>query len=374
MSVYRRFRKNGSAYWYYDFVMNGIRYKGNGGATKTQALRIQEKRRNEIIASGNELPIEIPNQTFEQFMETYLSRRTHLRSYRRDDLSARTLRRFFRGKSFTTISPADIEDYIVCRRKEGVSNATINRELACLKRMYNLAIKWDMAKRNPVIHVKFLEEPPGRTKCLCQEDCMRLIACSADHLRPILITALNTGMRLGEILSLKWHHVHLNMGFDAFVEIEHAKNNKRRFIPLTDDMVELFQSLKGNGSEYVFLGPSGRPLKRVTKAFSTALKEAKIQDFRFHDLRHTFASHFLMQGGDLISLKEILGHSNLKMVQRYAHAAFPYKRQLISNMNGMFSDRKSHHIPTANHSQTVGLEEPQKVKPRNSLELQGLQK
>ena len=224
MSVYNRPKKNGSPSWYFDFKLNGIRYHGIGGATKTQALRVQEKVRNEVIAEAYELPHEILNQPFGQFMETYLSRRTHLRSHKRDALSARTLCAFFKNQSFTNISPANIEDYIISRRKEGVSNATINRELACMKTMYNQAIKWGEAKRNPVIHVKFLEEPPGRTKCLCEEDCQCLIACSADHLRPIIITALNTGMRLGEILSLKWSQVHLNLGFEPYIEIEKTKN------------------------------------------------------------------------------------------------------------------------------------------------------
>jgi site-specific recombinase XerD len=87
-----------------------------------------------------------------------------------------------------SIMPSDIEDYIGERRKEGVANATINRELACLKKMYNLAIKWGDAKRNPVIDVEFLEEPPGRTRFLSEEEAQRLIKCSSDHLKPIMMT------------------------------------------------------------------------------------------------------------------------------------------------------------------------------------------
>ena len=84
-----------------------------------------------------------------------------------------------------------VEDYIGNRLKEGVSNATINRELACLKKMYNLAIKWGEAKRNPVIDVEFLKEPPGRTRFLSEEEAQRLIDCSSSHIKPIVMTALN---------------------------------------------------------------------------------------------------------------------------------------------------------------------------------------
>lgn len=245
--------------------------------------------------------------------------------------------KFFKGEFLLSITPSDIEDYIGERRKECVSNATINRELACLKKMYNLAIKWGEAKKNPVNDVEFLEEPPGRTRFLSEEEALRLINCSSDHLKPIVITALNTGMRLGEILSLRWNQVYFKNVIEPYLEIAKTKNNKKRFIPLNDDMVDLFKSLEDNGSPYVFLGTHGDRLTTVRKPFVKSLKQAGIKDFRFHDLRHTFASHYVMNGGDLLALKEILGHSDLKMVQRYAHLASSHKRRQINNLKGKFT-------------------------------------
>ncbi|OVE79605.1 hypothetical protein BVY01_02025, partial [bacterium I07] len=234
------------------------------------------------------------------------------------------------------IRAQDIEDYIAHRRNQGVSNATVNRELACLKRMYNLAIKWGEVKRNPVHDVDFLEEPPGRTRFLSEQECRRLIECSPDHMKPIILTALCTGMRLGEILSLQWEQVRIDDVVDPHIEVIHTKNNKKRFIPLNDDMVDLLSSFV-NDSRYVFLGTKGKPLKSVRKPFSNALKKASIPDFRFHDLRHTFSSHYIMNGGDLLSLKETLGHSNLKMVERYAHLAAAHKRKQVNNLTGKFT-------------------------------------
>jgi integrase len=89
-------------------------------------------------------------------------------------------------------------------------------------------------------------------------------------------------------------------------------------------------------SKFVFLSNFGKPMKSVKKSFKTALLKSQITDFRFHDLRHTFASHYVMNCGDLMSLKEILGHSNLKMVERYSHLAAAYKRKMINNLNGKF--------------------------------------
>ena len=260
-----------------------------------------------------------------------------MRSHKRDDLSVRNLLKYFKGFKLMSISPSDIEDYIGTRLSEGKSNATVNRELACLKRMYSLAIKWNAARRNPVKDVDLLEEPPGRTRFLSVDEARRLIDCSAPHLKPIIITALNTGMRMRELLTLKWDQVHIENVIQPYLEIKVTKNNKKRFIELNDDMVALFKSLPRKRPEYVFFSRSGRPLKSVRKPFITALEKAGIEDFRFHDLRHTFASHYLMNGGDLMSLKDLLGHSSMRMVMRYAHLTGSYRREMVNKLNGKFS-------------------------------------
>lgn len=336
MSVFPIKRKDGTQAWYYDFTINGIRYRQNAGATKTQALRAQEKKRGEVL-EGNFGLQKIRNTPIKEFAKIFLKRREHLRSYKRDDLSVRTLLKFFKGKFLSGINPSDIEDYIGYRMSQGVSNATINRELACLKRMFTQAIKWGDASQNPVKQVDFLDEPPGRTRFLSLEEAQRLINSCPEHLSPIVITALNTGMRLMEILTLQWKQVHIDNVVEPYIEVIMTKNNQKRFIELNDDMVKLLKGLDGNGSNYVFLGSKCLPLQSVKKPFATALNRANIEDFRFHDLRHTFASHYLMSGGDLMSLKEILGHSSMKMVMRYAHLARAYKRKMVNNLNGSFT-------------------------------------
>jgi len=241
-----------------------------------------------------------------------------------------------------------IEDYISKRRKDGVKNGTINRELTCLKRMYNLAIKWGESRINPAIEIDMLEEPPGRTRFLSEKDAQKLIQNCSMHIKPIVILALNTGMRLGELLTLQWKQVHIDAETDPYIELGQSlgetKNNKKRFIPLNDDMVALLKQyrdmkfLKRKNPDYVFASiRTGEPLKSVRKPFEKALRSAGINDFRFHDLRHTFASHYVMNGGDLLSLRDMLGHSNLKMVERYSHLASEYKLKMVNNLNGKFS-------------------------------------
>ncbi len=339
MSVFSKKRNDNSTAWYYRFQYNGRRYCEVGGTTKTEAIRAQEKRRAEVLSGDSDFT-KTKDITIAEFSEKFLQRREDHASHNRDVILVNHLVRRFKGRMLSSIYCEDVEDYKSWRKAQEVSNATVNRELACLKRMYNLGIKWGNAKRNPVVGVDFLKEPPGRTRFLSIDESQNLIACCIDHLKPIVMTALNTGMRLEEILSLTWTQVHIEAVIDPYLEILKTKNNKARFVPLNNDMVELLRELKSNNtdSRYVFKGTRSGRLHSVRNIFETALKRAGILDFRFHDLRHTFASHFIMTGGDPITLKEILGHSSLKMVERYPHLAEAHKRRQINNLTGLFTE------------------------------------
>lgn len=337
MSVYSKKRQDGSTAWYYCFVCDGKRYRAVGGATRTQALRMQEKVRFQVISGEYEQKKSIANPMIEEFSEIYLRRRKHLKSYKRIDLSARTLIGFFKGRRLGDITAGKIEDYIAKRLDDGVANATINRELTCLKHMYNMAIKWHDARDNPVTDVTFLKEPPGRTRYLLEDDAKHLIDHASAFLKPVIITALNTGMRLGEIMHLTWNQVHIERVLDPYLELTETKNNKARHIPLNDDMIKLLEGVQKRDDDFVFHGSLGQPLKCIKVAWQNALRKSGITDFRFHDLRHTFASHFIMKGGDLLTLKEILGHSSMKMVERYAHLASAHKRRQINVLSGAFT-------------------------------------
>jgi len=340
MSVYKKKRRDGTVAWFYDFTYNNVRYRGVGGSTKTLAQRSLDKIRDKVISGQYEIVSKPNNPRFEDMKEKFLLRRKHMRSWMRDDLSMRNLLKKFKGKTLVEIKPQDIEDYIQYRILQGVANATVNRELSCFKRMYSLAIKWGDARRNPVCEVQFLEEPPGRSRFLSAEEAKKLIEVASDHFKPILITALNTGMRHGEIVNLKWSQVHIDHVIDPYIQLDHTKNNKKRFVPLNETMINLLNNLRSESKHetYVFPGKYGNKLIRTTKPFKNSLKNAKIKNLRFHDLRHTFASHFIMSGGDLLTLKEILGHSTMRMVERYAHLASAHKRKQVNNLNSVFGE------------------------------------
>lgn len=223
-----------------------------------------------------------------------------------------------------------IEKYKAERLAE-VSPATVNRELANLKNMYTKAIEWGYVKSNPVKKVKFLKEPPGRLRYLKAEEVDALLKACADHLRPIVITALNTGMRRGELFNLKWTDVDLK---NRKITVVNTKNNESRVIPINQtlykELIEISDESKG---EYVFPDRKGHPFKDIKKSFSTALKRAKIEDFRFHDLRHTFGSHLVMQGVDLRTVQQVMGHKDIKMTMRYSHLSPEYVQEAMERLD-----------------------------------------
>lgn len=174
MSVY----KHGN-WWYYDFTLDGTRYRGKAGRTKSQARRAEDKFRG--MAMAGELEVEIRSTIrIEDFAEIYLRRRSSLRSSRRDGYSVKALLSYFRGKTLQGITVENIEDYKILRLKSGVTHGTVNRELAALSKMYNCAIAWSDSgytkKVNPVLSIEKLKEPPGRTRYLTKEEIARLLA------------------------------------------------------------------------------------------------------------------------------------------------------------------------------------------------------
>jgi len=160
------------------------------------------------------------------------------------------------------------------------------------------------------------------------------------HLRSKVITALNTGMRKGKILGLKWEDVDLKHGF---ILLKDTKNRERREIPISGTAREVFQGLTRRlDVPYVFHDKNTGKYLNVKKSFKMALTKAKIADFRFHDLRHTFTSHLVMAGVDLTTIKELLGHKTLTMTLRYAHLALSHKVKAVDML-----DKTMDEAPTA---------------------------
>ena len=197
--------------------------------------------------------------------------------------------------------------------------------------MFNKAVIWDKTKNNPMSRIKLFKENNQRTRFLEKEEISKLLLCCNKQLRSIAILALNTGMRKSEILNLKWHDCDIKRGI---IYLRHTKSGKRREIPMNREVKDLlFRIPKNPENAYLFGNKEGKAYVNIRKAFENALKKAGIQDFRFHDLRHTFASQLVMSGVDLNTVRELLGHSSLKMTLRYAHLSSNHKKQAVETLD-----------------------------------------
>jgi integrase len=151
-----------------------------------------------------------------------------------------------------------------------------------------------------------------------------VLAYYGDYLTPLVITVLNTGLRKGEALTLDWKNVQLEGIPTVEVVADQAKSYKSRKIPLNDTAIQILKRWKsqGTGIGPVFPNPAnGLPMSDIKTAWRKLLKAAKINSFRFHDLRHDFASQLVMKGADLYRVKDLLGHSSIAVTERYAHLA-----------------------------------------------------
>lgn len=228
-----------------------------------------------------------------------------------------------------------VEEYQTARLSAGNKPATVNRHLATLKHMIRKAVDWEMVDEGSlkrVLKAKQLPENNRRLRFLSGEEARVLVASCASHLRPIVITALNTGMRKEEILSLEWdRHVDLRHGF---ILLDQTKNGERRQIPISPMLREALSGIvRRIDVPYVFHDREGKRYKDIKTGFHAALRRSRIEDFRFHDLRHTFASLLVMGGVDLATVKELLGH-DFKMTLRYAHLAPAHKRAALGILDG----------------------------------------
>jgi len=228
------------------------------------------------------------------------------------------------GKPIGKITPYDIKAWRQWRSEQVTVRGTkmaigsLNRELKCLKKIFSLAIEWGWLTENPALKLKCLKGENKRTRFLANEEINHLIESSDDYLKPIIITAISTGMRKGEILNLKWKDIDFEHGF---IKLERTKNGETRDVPISSNLLRTLKGLEESRKigNYVFCYEDGRKRSSIQKCFTLACRIAGIQDFHFHDLRHTAASLYASRGCDLVTLQHLLGHKSINMTMRYAH-------------------------------------------------------
>lgn len=245
------------------------------------------------------------------------------------------------------------------------SNATINRRFTTLKSVMSRAVEWDVIPSHDLRKLKALTEDNSRIRYLGFDEEERLKKALsardfkikreresgnkhrqergyplladlserkfADYLEPLVILAMNTGLRKGELLSLTWQNINLERDFITVIAAN-AKSGKTRHIPLNQKAKSALTNWKSDckSLHWVFEREEGQPLKDIKKSWSAILESANIKDFRFHDLRHHFASKLVMAGVDLNTTRELLGHGSLDMTLRYSHLAPEHKAAAVN--------------------------------------------
>jgi len=319
--------------WYVDFTFRGKRHRELGGFTKDQARNTLTKLRAELldVARGFKKPA-VKDVPFEDFADDFLERysRPNKRSPERDEISLAKLKRFFKDRTLRAVTAEDVEGYKAERRAE-VAPATINRELGCLRTLLNKAVDWGKLESNPMAKVRGFKEPPPRERFLTKDEARRLVDAADPRLKPIVVVALGTGMRRGEILALKWADLDFVRGV---ISIVMSKSGKPRKVPMSAAVAEALGAVSRRG-EFVFMNREpGQSVTSIKDAFRAACAAAKITGFRFHDCRHTFASRALELGADLVSVSKILGHSSIAMTAKYLHATGEGQRLAVEKMGG----------------------------------------
>ncbi len=348
MAKHKGIYKRGRIYWICYAGPDGrVRRESSGSTSLKEAQALLIQRKKEVMEGKDPALVKrIGNHTFSELAEHYLKWCERQRSYRsKRGFVLHLLHAFgnlpLRGFTVRLVEEWQTEKLKTCKP------ATVNRHLATLKHMLRKAVEWEMVEEEVlkrVRKVKLIPEHNRRLRYLTREECQKLIDACDPHLRPIVITALNTGMRKGEILSLRWDQVDLKHGF---ILLERTKNGERREIPINQTLKEVFHSIprrieRGRENPYVFINPeTGKPYGDVKKSFQSALRRAGIKDFRFHDLRHTFASHLVMAGIDLTTVKELLGHKSLTMTLRYAHLAPSHKRNAVNELERILTGKST---------------------------------
>jgi len=308
MGLYRR----GKFFWF------SIAYQGDRiqESLKTDNKKLAEKLcakvLTDIIEGRYFESAKAKTTKFEEMTAKYLKEHSHSRDAR----TVKTLLTFFSGYWLSQIKTRVVAEYRN-KRLESVKPATVYQELALLRRMFNVAIReWEWVKDNPVSRLSFSvgnKNARDRWLTLDEEKLLLEKATNPFWLRSLLMVALHTGMRRGEILELKWQNVDLLI---RAVRVVRSKNGEKRTIPMSKTLYALFKRINVvdiSGRVFPISGSSAR------HAFDKVVEKAGLENFRFHDLRHTFATRLVQNGVDLYKVKELLGHKTIIMTMRYAH-------------------------------------------------------
>ena len=332
MTVYKKGNK-----WYCEFRVGNTRKHllCRGATNKKEAEQIENAFKYKLQQQINGvIPKELPNVTISQLINKELEyAQLNKKSYKTDESRAKVIKKFFGGYTLIKdVKPEKIEEFKSYILSTGKSKATANRYLEQLSKSFNIAVDNEYLRKNPCKSVKKFPLRNTTVRYLTEDEEKRLFKALPEHLKPIVITALNTGLRKSNILELTWEQINFEFGF---IEILENKGNKHIYIDLNYIMRKLLNKLAENGKTgYIFVNPeTGTCYKDIKKSWKTALAEAGIENFRFHDLRHTVGTRLAAKKIPVNEIQEILAHSDIKTTMRYVHCTNGARKEALNQLN-----------------------------------------
>lgn len=334
-------RRKDTGNWVCDFYYQGERIIKTlkFACTKKEAKAAEAAILNQVFQQAYGFEAK-PDSRFEDFViETFLPySEANKKSFYYDVLICRVLVKAFKNKTIRQITPPVIESFkqeqlgTLTNNGRKRSPATVNRHLSVLSKILSLAVDAELADNNSCRKVKKFRLNNQRARVLSAEEETKLFSTLGknDLVKNIIITALHTGLRRGEIFNLKW----ADLDFDrSLIQIRESKSGKQRIVPMNMTVRKMFNNLKQKG-EFVFPSPkTGGRLNNIKRSFRRATEAAGIENFRFHDLRHTAATRMASSGTDAFTLASILGHSDIRMTARYTHATNLSLRLAVANLD-----------------------------------------
>jgi integrase len=260
---------------------------------------------------------EKPKKTWKEAVIQWFSEMQHKRSLSNDKLHIKWLDKYLGNFYLIDITKDILDEIAKAKEKEGVKPATVNRMMSLVRAILRKAVnEWEWIGRVPLVRMRKIENK--RIRWITREEAARLIATLAAHLSAMATFSLATGLRRSNVTGLKWQDVDL-IRRHALIHPDQAKAEKAIPVPLNEDAIAVLKGQLGQHHEYVFTYQGNRIIQCSTKAFRAALKRAGIKSFRWHDLRHTWASWHVQSGTSLQELQMLGGWASFDMVLRYAH-------------------------------------------------------
>jgi integrase len=326
--------------WYADFYAHGKRVRIVTTATsKREAQQVLAVEKGSHLRSDTpelDLPLESLRGPYLDFLAGNRAAKTHENVKNMVDVFIREMG----PRKLSDITTEMVLRY-VSRRREDLLPSSINLAVTSLKCMFNWGVKHNIIAQNPIRNVELLRVGGGqRLRYLSTEEVEKLLrAAEGTKWKPILLVALKTGIRLSEVVNLQWADVdiaNLCLWVKPHPGEDDTKNHKARSIPLDSVIREVLETLRAETpkAKYVFEVEPGKKYKPKSVAMSVQriVKRAGLEDVTFHTFRHTFASHLVMAGVDLATVKELLGHSTIAMTLRYAHLSQDHKIEAVKKL------------------------------------------